>query len=241
MKIAVLSDIHSNLEAFREVIRDMERAGTDSAVCLGDCIGYGPDPEEVVALVRSLEIPTVMGNHELGIANPKILPWFNAPARKSLILTSRLISEKTIEWLRQLEPSLVFEGGLFVHGCPPDSILDYLFEVSDRKLALLMGAMEQRICFVGHTHTLEAVSFKDGKIDHWLPEEGISLLDMDTRYIINIGSVGQPRDGNSSAKYVIWDVSEHKLDLRFVPYDATRTAEKIIRLGFPRINADRLL
>ncbi len=241
MKIAVLSDIHANLEAFREVLSDVALASADSVLCLGDCVGYGPDPEEVTDLVRSRAIPTVMGNHELGIANPETLSWFNASARKSLILTGELISENTRNWIKGLEPSIEFEEGLFVHGCPPDSILEYLFEVEDERLALLLGEMKQKVCFVGHTHLLEGVSFRDGKITRWPLAKGICLLDGQVRYIINTGSVGQPRDGDRSAKYVIWDTSSNSLDVRFVPYDAATTAGKIIRLGFPRINADRLL
>ncbi|MFZ2446824.1 MAG: metallophosphoesterase family protein [Syntrophobacteraceae bacterium] len=241
MKIAVISDIHANLEAFREVLSDIGRSGAESVICLGDCIGYGPNPEEVVALVRSLKIPTVMGNHELGIARPEFLSWFNESARKSILLTAELISGETRKWIEELEASLIFHDGLFVHGCPPDSITDYLFEKSGKQLGLLLGGMEQRICFVGHTHTLRLVSWKGGRVIRAGLERGVTRLDAGARHIVNIGSVGQPRDGNRDAKYVVWNSAEDTLDVRFVPYDAVATAEKIIRVGFPRINADRLL
>ncbi len=241
MKIAVISDIHGNLEAFREVLADIDSAGAGPVLCLGDCVGYGADPEQVANLVRSRQVRTVMGNHELAIARPETLSWFNASARRSLRLTDELISEATRDWIRGLPPSMEFEQGLFVHGCPPDSILEYLFEVEDDRLALLMGEMKQKVCFVGHTHLLEAVRLKEGKITRRPLERGTCPLDPHARYVINIGSVGQPRDGDLSAKYVIWDTAENSLDARFVPYDAHTAAEKIIRLGFPRINADRLL
>ncbi|MEN6440619.1 MAG: metallophosphoesterase family protein [Syntrophobacter sp.] len=241
MKIAIVSDIHANLEAFEEVLPDLERTGAESIVCLGDCIGYGPDPEEVVRRVRSLAIQTVMGNHELGIAHPRFLSWFNESARKSLLLTEGLISEDTRGWLSRLDASLSFHGGLFVHGCPPDSITDYLFEARDNRLARLLERMEHRICFVGHTHLLELVSWRDGKLIRSSLGEGIIRLDARTRYIANIGSVGQPRDGTREAKYAVWDTIEDTLEVRFVAYNAAETARKILVLGFPRINADRLL
>ncbi len=241
MKIAVISDIHGNLEAFREVLPDFERTGADSIVCLGDCVGYGPDPEEVAGLIRSMAIPTVMGNHELGISNPGFLSWFNESARKSLMLTEELISGDTREWLTRLPSSLNVHEALFVHGCPPDSITDYLFEARDSRLAGVFEHMEQRICFVGHTHLLELVSWSGGKPVRSSLKEGIIRLDADTRYIANIGSVGQPRDGSKDAKYVVWDTVEGTLDVRFIRYNAAETARKILMLGFPRINADRLL
>jgi predicted phosphodiesterase len=240
MKVAVISDIHGNIEALREILADIERAGADTIVSLGDNIGYGPDPEEVSRLIRSDNIPSVMGNHELGIARPEFLKWFNESARRSLMLTAELISEETRKWLRGLPASLVFQGGLLVHGFPPDSITKYLFEASDPDLELIFAQMDQRVCFVGHTHTLELIAFEDGLIVHSSPGQEKIGLSRQGKYILNAGSVGQPRDGNNNAKYVLWDTEENSLEIRFVPYDIATTAEKIIRLGFPRINATRL-
>lgn len=241
MKIAVISDIHANLEAFLEVLSDIERAGAESVICLGDCIGYGPDPEEVSSFVRSLEIPTVMGNHELVVVRPEFLSWFNDSAKKALVLTEELMSGWTRKWIEGLSTTLVFDGALFVHGCPPDSITKYLSERSHAQLEAALAGIEQRISFVGHTHTLGLVYLRDGRIETSSLKKGITRLDSDASCIVNTGSVGQPRDGDKDAKYVIWDSSENTIEVRSVPYNAERTAEKIIRLGFPRVNADRLL
>jgi predicted phosphodiesterase len=240
MKIAVISDIHGNLEAFLEVLADIRQARADSVVCLGDNVGYGPDPEGVTNLVRTHEIPCVMGNHELGIVLPDFLDWFNSYARQSLLLTMELLSESSISYIHTLPASLVHNRGLFVHGCPPDSITEYLVELSTAEFKSIFDRVGQRVCFVGHTHLLQLVSNDDGVIRHQTLCEGVVQLHENCKYIINVGAVGQPRDGDSNAKYVIWDSSENILAVRYVPYDIATTVNKILKLGFPKINADRL-
>lgn len=241
MKVAVISDIHGNLEALTEVLADIDRAGADSIICLGDIIGYGPDPEDVVRLLRSRSIPSVMGNHELAVAKADFLDWFNETARQSLVLSEGLISADTRDWLSGLDATLVFEEALFVHGCPPDSITEYIFELDDEALAIIFSKMEKQICFVGHTHTLEAISFADSTVRRHALKEGMFKLGCQAKYIVSVGSVGQPRDGcNNNAKYTLWNTRQRHLEIRFVPYEVSRTAEKIISLGFPRINAARL-
>jgi len=241
MKVAVISDIHGNLEAFTEVLADIDRAGVDSIICLGDIIGYGPDPEEVVRLLRARSIPSVMGNHELALARADFLDWFNETAKQSLVLSEGLISAHTRNWLKGLDATLIFEEALFVHGCPPDSITEYIFEWDDEAFEIIFSEMEKRICFVGHTHTLETISFTDSIVRRHDLNKGTFELDSHTKYIISVGSVGQPRDGfNNNAKYVLWDTGQRRIEIRFIPYEVSRTAEKIIKLGLPRINASRL-
>ncbi len=241
MKTAIISDIHGNLEAFREVLDDIGQTGADAVVSLGDNVGYGPDPEAVVQLIRSRNIPSIMGNHELAIVLPERRHWFNESARMSLAVTEKLLTEETKQWIDRLETTLVFRNCLFVHGCPPDSVTAYLFEMKDSRLKSILGRMDQRICFVGHTHTLDIVSLTGGEVVRSEMQKGKIGLAGGGRHIINVGSVGQPRDGDKSAKYVIWDDSEETIETRFIPYNAAKTAEKIIALGFPKINATRLL
>lgn len=240
MRLAVISDVHGNLEALKSVLEDIDRLQVDDIVCLGDNIGYGPEPEAVVELVRSRNIACVMGNHELGVVDAEYLDWFNPTARSSLLLTRELLSAKTIDFLSGLPTTLVRAGCLCVHGCPPASITTYLFEVRQAELLELLPTLEQRICFVGHTHDLEMVDF-DGQTIHverlW---QGVLQLHHDHRYIVNVGSVGQPRDGDNHAKYVIWDSHLEQIEVRFVAYDISATVQKILQLGFPEINAKRL-
>lgn len=240
MRIAIISDIHGNLEAFKEVLADIDRSRVDGLVCLGDNIGYGPDPEQVIDLVRERDIPSVMGNHELAIVEPMYLTWMNPTARISLVMTRELLSTDSIEYIHTLPPAMTYHGSLCVHGCPPDSVVTYLFQLSLAQLEEAFRAMEEKICFLGHTHSLVIISFDGSELVRAPLGNGVVSLHKDHQYIINVGSVGQPRDGNNNAKYVIWDMDSHSIDVRFVPYDIAATASKIIELGFPEFNARRL-
>jgi len=240
MRIAIVSDIHSNLEAFQEVLADIDRLRVDRIVSLGDNIGYGPEPEEVLRLIRVRNIPSIMGNHELGIADPSYLSWFNRSARRSLDINRELLSSLSIQYIQTLNPSLIMGRCLFVHGFPPDSITRYLFEVSDTELIKVLPYLDQELCFVGHTHDLELISFEGRRIRHDpLPEGDIHLLE-GWKYLINAGSVGQPRHGDNRSKYLIWDSETRQLEVRCIRYDIAKTAQGILALGLPRINADRL-
>jgi len=240
MRLAIISDIHGNLEAFRQVLKDMDASSVDDVVCLGDSIGYGPDPEEVVRLLRRRNIASVMGNHELAAVDEVCLVTMNSSARRSLLLTKELISKDTIDYIKGLKSSMVFHGSLCVHGYPPDSVTTYLFQASETELRESFLAMKERICFLGHTHELNIVSC-DGDNVRWNRlGQGVVSLDKDLKYMVNVGSVGQPRDGNNNAKYVVWDPVCLTIEVRFIPYDIAVTADKILALGFPEFNARRL-
>ncbi len=241
MKLAVISDIHANLEAFDSVLADIDAAGVDDIICLGDVVGYGPDPEAVVRRVRERGIVSVQGNHDRAVCQPKHRSWFNPIARTSLEMTAGMLSEETRSYLATFEPALVRNGRRFVHGFPPASVSIYLFQVIDSQLRRAFQRIGERICFVGHTHELEVVAYDGETLSREPLAEGSFSLDPDHRYIINVGSVGQPRDGVKGAKYVCFDDAAGTIDVRFIPYDAETTADKIIRAGLPRIHADRLL
>ena len=166
MRIAIISDIHSNLEAFREVLADIDRSHVDHIVSLGDNIGYGPEPEEVLQLIRARNIPSIMGNHELGIIDPSCLSWFNHYARRSLEMNRELLSPADIEYIHTLAPAFALDRCLFVHGFPPDSTTTYLFDVSDFGLKRVLLSQDQELCFVGHTHVLELISFDGQRVRH---------------------------------------------------------------------------
>jgi predicted phosphodiesterase len=240
VRLAVISDIHGNLEAFREVLADIDQAQVDAVACLGDNIGYGPEPEAVVSLLCERSIPSVMGNHELAIVAPGYRACMNPLALESLLLTEELLSEKSRDFIHTLKPSMHFHGSLCVHGCPPDSVTTYLFELSRAAFKELLLELSERVCFVGHTHDLQVICF-DGQAVHIAPlRRGMITLGQANKYMINVGSVGQPRDGNNNAKYVIWDNVSETLEVRFIPYDISVTADQILKLGFPKFNAERL-
>ncbi len=239
MRIAVLSDIHGNLEALREVLADLDRLDVDRTVSLGDNVGYGPEPEAVVRTLRERGIPSVMGNHEWALGRPENLGWFNPTAREALVRTESLVSEATLSCCRSLPASLTLEGCRFVHGLPPDDVLTYLFQADAAELERTLTAMEEETCFVGHTHELLLVEVGEGGLEAGRPGEGLHELG-EGRRLVNAGSVGQPRDGDNRAKYVIWDPETRGLEVRFVAYDIHRTAEGIVAAGIPQVYADRL-
>jgi predicted phosphodiesterase len=240
LKLAIISDVHGNLEALTNVLKDIDSAHVDSLVCLGDCIGYGPDPEAVVTEIRRRQIPTLMGNHELAVGNPNQLAWFNPLAQASLRKSLTMLSSESIDFIVQLPKHLVCAQCRCVHGYPPDSVRTYLFQKSGEALVATFKSMAETVCFVGHTHDLEIVVFDGRRAERRPLKSGPIQLDANCRHIINVGSVGQPRDGNNNAKYAIYDTDRGELDIRFVPYDIATTAAKIKAAGLPESHASRL-
>jgi predicted phosphodiesterase len=240
MKIAVLSDIHGNLEALEAVSADLRQRGADRVICLGDNIGYGPDPEAVIRLLRRQGYTSILGNHELALCDPKARRWFNFQAAENNIATAGLLTPASREYCEGLPLSLEFGGARFVHGFPPNSVFLYLTRQSDEQLLALLTSDAGSLFFVGHTHKLELVRLAKGVIRRQPLAQGKILLVPEEKYIVNAGSVGQPRDGDRQAKYLLWDNEAASLETLFVDYDRTTTMNKIRALGFPESYASRL-
>lgn len=237
MKTAILSDIHGNLEALDAVMSDLEEFSPKQIVCLGDLIGYGPDPEAVINKVAEHEISCVLGNHEAALSSDNALRWLNFMARENNIATKALLSDQSLEFCATLPRSISFEESSFVHGCPPDSILKYLYTLRDDDITALVERLPEKRFFVGHTHDLQLITVSGSEITRTKLTEGMLTFNDESRYFVNVGSVGHPRDGNGKAKYVIWDSSNGTLLVRAIPYPAEVTAEKIISRGFPKAYA----
>jgi diadenosine tetraphosphatase ApaH/serine/threonine PP2A family protein phosphatase len=209
-------------------------------ICLGDMIGYGPDPEDVVQGVRNLQCSAVLGNHEASLIAEKARNWMNFQARENSIKTEQMLSEESLAYCRGLPRFLHSGDAWFVHGYPPDSVFTYLYNKPDRRIEELFAASEASLFFVGHTHDLQLASQEHGKVVRSPLAEGRIRLDKDRKYIINAGSVGQPRDGDNRAKYLIWDTETWDLEVLFTPYDYEQTIRKIHERSFPDIYAERL-
>lgn len=241
MRIAILSDIHGNLEAFEAVLAALSKIPTDAAVCLGDMVGYGPDPEAVVQRVRERNIPAVMGNHELALADEKVRGWFNRDAAASLDWTERQLSRGSLSYLKDLPLCRVVRGSRMVHGFPPESATRYLFQVLDQGLVRTFETMPEPLCFVGHTHFLEIVSYDGDAVTRGPIREPGAVLAPESRHIVNVGSVGQPRDEDKRAAFMVWEAEKNLLELYRVSYDASGTARKIREAGLPETHARRLI
>jgi len=240
MRIAIVSDIHGNLDAFNSVLSDIDQSRVEAIVSLGDIVGYGPEPRQVVELIQKRNIPSVIGNHELAITDERILECFNPLARQSIQKTVELLNESALDYLCRLERCAIRYGCRFVHGLPPRSATTYLFEVTDDKLGDLFGEYTEPLCFIGHTHTLELLTFDGLEIVREPLREGIKPLSPGRRHLVNCGSVGQPRDLNNKAKYLILDTAENHLEVRFVSYDISAVVQKILAAGLPEAHAARL-
>jgi predicted phosphodiesterase len=240
MRIAIISDIHGNYEALKSVAQDIEAAGVDKTICLGDVVGYGPQPEETVQFIRQNDIPCVMGNHEYAILNESELEHFSEDAKTSLIMTKSLLSGETIEFMSSWPKHMIIDNTLFVHGCPPDIHNVYFNGLTSEQYDLVFGILAQRIAFVGHTHRPLCFFHNGRHCDFKLLYKGTNKLHPSYKYVINVGSVGQSRDGNCKAKYVIYDTDAFTVNLRLVAYNIEKMADLIRKLGFPEYNADRL-
>ncbi len=239
-KLAIVSDIHGNLDAFEEVLKDIDALSVSKIFSLGDNIGYGPEPEAVIQKIQEMGIPSVLGNHELAVTDASELDWFNPVARESLLKTVEMLSDESIERIHQFPYCRVDDDYRFVHGFPPDSPVIYQFQASDDDLVKTFSELQEHIFFTGHTHYPEIIEYDAGTVSKYKLAHKTRQLKTGARYIINVGSVGQPRDGNNNAKYVLFDTAALTVELRYVPYDIESTVQKILDAGLPEAHALRL-
>ena len=241
MKIAIIADIHANHAALQAVLIDITKQNVQEIISLGDNIGYGPDPEQVVNELLNKRVISIMGNHEYGLLSDSYFKKLNPSPQKSLLINRNLMSEAGLAYCLGLPPLLLRHNGRFIHGCPPKSLTAYLYQVSRFKLEKLYSGFKEPICFHGHTHTptlFEGTARYDATTLYDAPH----IIRSDKKYLINPGSVGQPRDGeNNRAKYLIWDTEEATITFRAVKYNVAATVERLRRLGFPDFNSERLL
>jgi len=240
MRLALISDIHGNMEALTSVLSDIDSRNVDMIASLGDAIGYGPEPNQAIALLQERNIPAILGNHELAAIQPSQLLHFNPHAKASLERTLRLLTPSSMGFIQGLKSCDVIGRCRIVHGFPPDSPLVYAAMASVTRTVNAFRDMPEAVCFAGHTHILQSMSYDGRQVSRSLLRGDHIGLDEGKQYIITVGSVGQPRDGDNRAKYVIWDSRNHQIELRRIPYDIKSVSDKIIRMGFPAVHAHRL-
>jgi predicted phosphodiesterase len=236
----ILSDIHSNLEALEAVLADAE-GRYDCILCLGDVVGYGADPNAVSEWVRAECAGVVRGNHDRAAANDQSLEYFNAAARASAIWTRRALTEENRKWLEELPqgPLRVEEplgNFVLVHGSVAD---EDQYVVQTEEALALAPALEEQATFFGHTHLQGGFLLARGAATLLRPNRVLEL-EPDYFYLINPGSVGQPRDGDPRAGYVLFSIEERTVEYRRVPYNIDGAAAKIRAAGLPAILASRL-
>lgn len=240
MRYAILSDIHANLEALEVVVEDLGHRFVDKVICLGDMIGYGPDPDGVISLIRKQEYECILGNHEAALFDDISRDWLNFQAKENNEATEKLLSAENLAYCSTLPMWLEYENTYYVHGYPPDSVLTYLHNCSDEKLIKFLTTGISSIYFVGHTHRLSWITMGNRKVAKNRFSCGITRFDPNNTCIINAGSVGQPRDGSNMAKYLVFDSTKWSVEVVCVPYDMEVTIEKLNERGFPRVYGSRL-
>ena len=240
MRYAVFSDVHGNLEALEAVLADAARHAPDMYVCLGDVVGYGPDPNECVSRVRALGGGVSAGNHDLAAIGAADLETFSPLARIAIEWTASVLSHDSRQFLASLPLRLETPAFLAVHGSPRDPVEEYIL---DLPTALAVFAeCDFTVCLVGHSHVAGAfMRGQDGRVGATalLPDEAVRLS-RTSRYIINTGSVGQPRDGDPRASYLLLDSDLRTATLRRLDYPIAETQVKMAARGLPEMLAHRL-
>ena len=239
MQILVISDIHANLTALEAVLN---HAGEVDAVwCLGDLVGYGPDPNECVARVRSLpNLVCLIGNHDAAVVDQMDAATFNPEARISIEWTCEQLSPEHLEYLSQLRNRIVMDNVTLVHGSPRSPTYEYLL---DTHLATVnFSYFETSFCFVGHTHLPAQYLLANGQGHANLiiptPNQVIQLA---SRSIINPGSVGQPRDRDPRAAYALFNTETQNWDYRRIHYNIQAVQKRMKTHGLPERHIQRLV
>ncbi|NTW58764.1 MAG: metallophosphoesterase family protein [Nitrospirae bacterium] len=240
MRYAILSDIHANLEAFHAVLARTVELGADRKLCLGDVVGYHADPNACVDLVRSENIACVMGNHDAAACGIEEPDSFNPAARAAVLWTREVLTAENKEFLRGLPRHLQVGDAVLCHGSINDTD-KYILEDSDvhENFAVMeMLPSWPQVCFYGHTHMKAAFSITGGVVSGVLSDK--ILLSSGTRYLINPGGVGQPRDGDPQSPFLIHDTADRTVIFHRVEYDIAACQRKVLRAGLPARLAERL-
>ncbi len=237
MRFLILSDIHGNWEALEGVLASAE-GRWDRAVCCGDLVGYGADPNACVDWVRDNVSPVIRGNHDRACAGIEDLEWFNPIARAAALWTQETLTTENAEYLRALAKGPAeLEEFAIVHGSPLDED-EYVVGLEDAlELASYLPAPR---CFFGHTHIQGGFEYRRNNLRALVYADRETALDRDSWYFVNPGSVGQPRDGDPRAGYALYDSDEDRLELVRTPYDVSEAQRKILKAGLPEPLALRL-
>jgi len=236
LRCAILGDIHGNLPALEAVVRAIKLEGVDTILCVGDLVGYAANPTECIQVIRERGCTVVAGNHDFGAVDRVDLSYFNADARDAIEWTRQQLPETERAYLAGLPLTGQLDSICLVHSTPyfPEEFA-YIQTLYDASLAF--SKLEQNIAFVGHTH-VPVIFVNSDPLDYFL----VSEFDVPNghRVMVNVGSVGQPRDMDPRASYAVLDTDQRKIFMRRVKYDVEAAADRILKAGLPETNAQRL-
>jgi predicted phosphodiesterase len=238
MRVAVISDIHGNLHALDAVLRTLESEQVDALWCLGDLVGYGPQPNRCTTAVAARAELCLVGNHDLAALGRLAIEEFSPDAATSAEWTRGVLSEEARAFLGSLEPQGDREGVQLFHGSPRDPVWDYVLSAE-----AALGSFEETtapLILVGHSHAALAIQDDGTALTGGLVPGGSERSLAEGRWLLNPGSVGQPRDGDPRAAFLVLDLDARTASFRRVEYDVARTQAEILEAGLPRALAERL-
>ena len=245
VRVAVLSDIHANIEAFQAVVRDLEHRA-DRILNLGDLVGYNASPNECVELAKDIGMHSIQGNHDQAACDPILAEGFNIYSRNAILWTRNILTKENMRFLSGLADNCHLTCGLACHGTP-ESTFNYIglpFQARAILKRMKKGFWgKAKVCLYGHTH-IRKVWRMDirGKVTPVeIPLDGVIRLNSEELYLLNPGSVGQPRNGDPRSSYLIFDTEENSVEFRLVGYDLSATMKKIIDADLPEFLAERLM
>jgi predicted phosphodiesterase len=238
VRAAVLSDIHANLHALEAVLAAVETEGPDEVWFLGDLLGYGPRPNRCRARLEPVAATSLVGNHDLGALDRIPLDFFSAEAATSARWTRTVVEPETEAFLDGLEPSGERAGAGLFHGSPRDPVWEYVLS-ADIALGALLAVENQLVC-VGHSHIPLAIWFDGETIEGGVAEGGTEVELEEKRWLLNPGSVGQPRDGDPRSAWLLLDLDAGRASFRRVEYPVEETQREIRDRGLPEALAARL-
>jgi predicted phosphodiesterase len=238
VKLGVISDIHANLEALEAAVRALRDKGATRFACCGDIVGYGPDPNRCVEIIRGLSCDCVAGNHDYGVTGKIPLAGFNSTANRAALWTQPVLTESNRSYLENL-PLTVQAGSLFIVHSSPSAPEAWEYVLTVREAAREMEHYRAGICVVGHSHQPFSAERRPGRPARLVREDSFHILS-DAKYFINAGSVGQPRDGDPRACCMLYDDNEQAMTYLRVPYDIPAVQARIRAAGLPEYLASRL-
>ena len=237
MRYGIFSDIHANLEALESVAEALKQKDIDFYWCPGDIVGYGANPKECIELVKELKAVSVAGNHDWAVLGKIDLQYFNPIAKAAVLWTQDRVSVEETKFLTRLPLVFHDEEIMMVHATlPRPEDFGYLIKMATAQE--MFPLLARNICFIGHTHVPFIIKNRQGELK---VEETLKIkTEAGCQYIVNVGSVGQPRDGNPNAAYCIFDSDSRTIAIERVEYDLPKAQKKIIEAGLPSVLADRL-
>jgi predicted phosphodiesterase len=238
VRVAVISDIHANLHALEAVVAALDADPVEELWCLGDVVGYGPKPNECCALVRERADICLCGNHDLAVRGTIDLAEFSGDAASAAAWTREVLSDDDLAWLNGLEPTGEAHEVALFHGSARDPVWEYV--ISDEAAVTTMLLTERRLVLVGHSHAALQIALRGSELDGGLAPNGTVLGLGEARWLLNPGSVGQPRDGDPDAAYLVLDLDARTATYRRARYDVARTQAEMRDAGLPEMLAARL-